>query len=44
MNIVILETKNKAIKEAKLCKKVAIYVDSSMQNSLVKIGVYWQNM
>ena len=44
MNVVIPETKDKAIKEAKSCKEAAVYVDSSMRNDLVGIGAYWQNM
>ena len=44
MNVVIPETKDKAIKEATSCKEATVYVDSSMQNGLVGIGAYWQNM
>lgn len=44
MNVVIPETKEKVIQEAKSCKEAAVYVDSSTRNGLVGIGAYWQNM
>lgn len=44
MNVVIPETRDKAIEEAKSCKEAAVYVDSSTRNALVRIGAYWQNM
>lgn len=44
MNVVIPETKDKAIKKPKSCKEAVVCVDSSMQNGSVGIGAYWQNM
>lgn len=44
MEVVIPETKDKAIEEANSYKEAAVYVDSSTRNGLVGIGAHWRNM
>lgn len=44
MNILIPKIKDKTIKKTTLWQNVALYMYSSIQNSLVKIEAYWQNM